>query len=101
MNHFENIIELSNALLKAGIKHDVESLYDGGKITFPNSEGDVVCHDFSYGSQFGLFETMGFSWDEGDVTGYLTLEEVTERIVAELGNPPQRIIDDCFGEENE
>lgn len=78
------ILLLSCALSLNNIPHSIEELYDGGKITFPNSDGDVVCHSGSYGGAMGLFETMGFSWDEDSVTGYLPLGEVVRLIEKEL-----------------
>lgn len=51
----------------------------GAQFTFPNIEGDVICHDGSYGHELGLFESYHFPWDEGDVTGYLTIEDFIEK----------------------
>ena len=41
---------------------------------------DAVCHDFSYGGKDGLLETMGMPEDNGDVTGYLTADDVIARL---------------------
>lgn len=41
---------------------------------------DVICHKYSYGYECGLLEMMGLTTTEDDVDGYLTPEEVFERI---------------------
>ena len=54
------------------------------QIWYPNYEEnicDVICHEFSYGGKDGLLEIMGLSENEcDDVEGWLTAEEVFEKI---------------------
>lgn len=43
-------------------------------------EWDAVCHNGSYGGNKGLLETYGMPEDNGDVTGWLTADDVIKRI---------------------
>lgn len=43
-------------------------------------EWDAVCHNESYGGKEGLLETYGMPEDNGDVTGWLTADDVIKRI---------------------
>lgn len=45
-----------------------------------NREWDVICHPGSYGYKEGLLELMGNISRNDDVEGYLTAEDVIERI---------------------
>lgn len=40
----------------------------GFQVMFGNSNGDAICHENSYGHEDGMWETMGFPWDHGDVS---------------------------------
>jgi len=62
------IIALEGMLKRENIPFVQERLWDGFKITFPWCDGDVVCHNGSYGSNWGHVESMGFPWDDEDVT---------------------------------
>lgn len=46
-------------------------------------EWDAVCHNGSYGGKEGLLETYGMPEDNGDVTGWLTAEDVIKRLKVE------------------
>lgn len=53
------------------------------QIIYPNKEmhlWDVICHPGSYGYDEGLLELMGNISRTDDVEGYLTAEDVIERI---------------------
>lgn len=69
-----------------GIPFTTKNLWGGKQMCFPWCEGDIVCHDGSYGGKFGLFETMGFEEDCGDVRGYLTKAEAFETILHAWNN---------------
>lgn len=49
---------------------------------------DVICHYGSYGADQGLLEIMGdiVEEEEGDVVGFLTADEVIERIERKAKN---------------
>ena len=68
---------LNRKLKQAGIEFHCEPLYDGYKWTFdqyPNT--DIIIHFGSYNNKLGLFETMGFPWDDGDVSVHSATELV-------------------------
>lgn len=68
--------EMPQILTDNHIPYICQKLYDGYKITFPQiCNGDIICHSGSYGHENGLWESMAFPWDEGDVTGHLTTEK--------------------------
>ena len=49
----------------------------GFKVVFEgHEEGDAIIHDYSYCSAAGMWETMGFPWDYGDVSVHDTRELV-------------------------
>lgn len=74
--------ELCNLLDKVGIPHNApEDFADGKSLRFPWTKSDVVCHPYSYGGLFGHFETMNFTADEGDVSGWLRPHEALEIIL--------------------
>lgn len=60
---------------------DPVDLLHGKQIRFPWTNGDVVCHEASYGGNIGRLETMGFTFDNGDVTGHLLPLEALEIIL--------------------
>ena len=67
-NFAHNILQIANALSECGIPFSLNTISDGMQIQFPWIEADIVCHSFSYGSEFDRVESMGFPWDKGDVT---------------------------------
>lgn len=62
------------------------NLWGGKQMRFPWCEGDIVCHDGSYGGKNGLFESMGFEEDGDDVRGYLTKAQAFETILHAWNN---------------
>lgn len=67
--------------------HQIRVFNEDGKESW-----DAVCHEWSYGYEEGLLEIMGdiVREDSGDsVEGYLTAEDVVERIV-EFGGQKDR-----------
>lgn len=74
------ILALSSCLEEMGIPHTTNPLWDGYQIRFPWCDGDMVCHNFSYGHSAGHIESYCFPWDEGDVTE-LTISEAFVKVV--------------------
>lgn len=68
------------------IPYEAAELHGGMSLRFPWCEGDVVCHPTSYGGTKGLFETMGFEEDGGDVRGRLTKAQAFETILHAWNN---------------
>lgn len=84
--------KLELLLIKKHIAYVREKLFDGWKFTFPDLQGekecidspDVIIHSFSYGGPSGLFESYHFLLDEGDVTGYMSVNDVLHHIEYEF-----------------
>lgn len=82
-NEMTKLIEI---LKKNNIPFEVTSCWGASQLWYPNSKHavcDVVCHKFSFGGKDGLLEIMGLVDEEevgDDVEGYLTAEEVANRI---------------------
>ena len=72
--------EMENLLTKNNIEYTRKPIYEGWQFYIHGTDGDIVCHRGSYGGYNGLWESMGFDWDEEDVTGYLTAQEVVSRL---------------------
>ena len=75
--------KLSLMLKGAGIPHEmiIQPMYHTPQLCFPDrsrKDSGVICHDFSYGGNVGLLETMGFG--EDDVIGFLNAEEALKII---------------------
>ena len=68
--------KMEKLLIENNIEYNRIRLYEGWQFYIHNTDGDIVCHRGSYGGNDGLWESMGFVWDEGDVTGRLTAEDV-------------------------
>lgn len=81
------LVDLVNACSTCNVELDkVQHFQNGWRVTFKGYSGDAVCHDGSYGSpnyapqfypettnqndweQSGPWETIGFPWDNGDVS---------------------------------
>ena len=80
----ERLIEmLTNADIPFEVTDDVMG-NSNNQIWYPNFEKhicDVICHEYSYGGKDGYLEIMGLSDNEyDDVEGWLTAEQVFERI---------------------
>lgn len=52
------------------VPFDKRELWGGWQFLFPWCGGDVICHEGSYDSAEGYVESMGFPWDEDDVSVY-------------------------------
>lgn len=71
-------------------RKDKESEYPDGKFNWHQirvydhsgeiQEWDAICHYGSYGYEQGLLEIMGSITGDSDVIGWLTAEEVIERL---------------------
>lgn len=57
---FKEIVELYNWCIGHSIPCVIDKLFDGYKITFPDTS-DFVQHRYSYGSEYGRVEPAGFS----------------------------------------
>lgn len=62
------ILDLALILRAAKVPFTFHTLYEGAQLRFPWCDGDVICHEHSYGSDHGAVETYQFPWDEGDVS---------------------------------
>lgn len=77
--------DMEQLLIENGIKYIRKPLYEGWQFYIKDTDGDIVCHGGSYGGKDGLWESMGFDWDEVDVTGHLTAQEVIDRLKENYG----------------
>ena len=77
--------KMEKLLIENNIKYDRLQLYDGWQFYIHGTDGDIVCHGGSYGGDNGLWESMGFVWDMGDVSGHLTAHEVINRLKENYG----------------
>lgn len=88
MNEIKNInpvyrIEadkLVKGLIENGIEFDYLKCWDGVQIVC--DEWDAICHSGSYGHEQGLLEVMGTvaRADDDDVEGWLTADEILQRL---------------------
>lgn len=75
--------ELMLGLAKRGIDFNFSQIFDGFKIAVPSQGWDAICHGNSYGCRSALLEVMGSAVvrvDYDDVEGYLTAQEILNRI---------------------
>ena len=72
--------KMEELLIENNIQYTRRSLYEGWQFYIHGTDGDIICHEGSYGGDSGLWESMGFDWDEEDVTGRLTAQEVIDRL---------------------
>lgn len=81
---YQEIRILDELLTEAKIPHDIEKLYDGWQVSYPRrGDGqimDAIEHYGSYGESADLLEIMGLTMNGDNVEGYLTAQEVFERI---------------------
>ena len=73
--------EVANHLRLLGIPYELTPIFDGFKIEVEWCGADAVIHSGAYGGTDGLLETMGFPEDGDDVTGWLTVPQVLERVL--------------------
>lgn len=88
MKYRDEISKLARYLADYGAEFEFRHIHDGYQICVPNKANcvwDVVCHSYSYGSQYGLLEGMGelFGDEDDDVEGYLTADEIIKRLLNE------------------
>jgi len=82
----KEIKKLAKGLIKRGIAFTFRPICDGCQIIVTdknnNPSWDAVCHEFSYGGEFGLLELMGRTLvhNDDDVEGYLTAEDILKRL---------------------
>ena len=72
--------KLAKGLLENSIEFYYYDWWDGGQIVC--DVGDAICHKGSYGHEQGLLEIMGtiVRADDDDVEGWLTAEEILQRL---------------------
>lgn len=70
------------ALEEKKIKYELHRCCQGFGFVFPElpNEPDVAINEGTYGGDEGLFESWHFPDDNGDVTGWLTVEQVIEKV---------------------
>jgi hypothetical protein len=82
----KEMLKLAEMLTAAEIPHVTFPRRDGLQLLYPG-RGDwicsVICFDGSYGYEEGLLEIMGLTHCGQSVEGYLTAENVFERIAAD------------------
>ena len=83
---YKEIFRLKEMLEKSDIPFEFRKIFDGFHLCYPKIK-DRVCsvieHEGSYGNQNDLLEIMGLIEDketDDDVLGYLSAENVYERI---------------------
>lgn len=83
----KEMLKLIDKLEWAHIPYETIDIFGTIQVLYPSIKDricDVVCHDFSYGHEKGLLEIMGLvkekEIDDDEVEGYLTAEEVFDRI---------------------
>ena len=77
--------EMEKLLVENNIGYNRIRLYGGWQFHIDGTDGDIVCHEMSYGGKDGLWESMGFVWDDEDVSGYLTAQEAISRLKENYG----------------
>ena len=77
--------KMEKLLIENNIEYNRIRLYEGWQFYIDGTDGDIVCHRGSYGGNDGLWESMGFVWDEGDVTGRLTAEDIVRMLKENYG----------------
>lgn len=77
--------EMEQLLIENGIKYIRQPLYEGWQFYIHGTDGDIVCHRGNYGGNDGLWESMGFIWDMGDVSGYLTAGDIVRMLKENYG----------------
>ena len=77
--------EMEQLLIENDIKYRRERCYEGWQFYIHGTDGDIICHKYSYGGNDGLWESMGFDWDDEDVTGRLTAEDIIRMLKENYG----------------
>jgi hypothetical protein len=97
--NYQEIIKLDRLLQLKEIPHTFERLMDGWQICYPTKGGSrvvsVIEHHGSYGNERDLLEIMGLLTPEeeqdDEVVGYLTSQNVYERILAHWNSSEQNL----------
>lgn len=61
------ILKITDKLDEAEVPYTINDCLGGYQLRFPWCDGDIVAHQYAP-SGLGKVESMGFSWDEGDVS---------------------------------
>lgn len=92
MTNYTEIIRLHEMLTASNIPHTFSEMFGGYHITYPlgaNWVCSVIEHFGSYGNEDDLLEIMGLltkeEAEDDSVVGFLTAENVYERISAHYG----------------
>lgn len=80
MDFFQRINYIANECKKHNIPYEIRPCWDGFQIRFSWCHGDVACHSGTYSANQVAVESMGFPWDEGDVSIHLP-EEMAQFII--------------------
>ncbi len=78
--------KLEEYLKSKGYRYTRKALLSGEQIVvYKNGHRwfDVICHRYSFGYSEGLLESMGMVEDQRDVTGFLTAQDIINRMEAE------------------
>ena len=75
------ILNITNKLDEAKVPYTINECLAGYQLRFPWCHGDIVAHRYAP-SKPGKVESMGFSWDDGDVT-VMEPEAMAIMVVAE------------------
>lgn len=88
---YTEILSLAEMLSHANLSYSLDKIYDGYRVSYPNSNNmavDAVQHWASYGEKENLIEILfhdkrfpGCTECDASVEGYLTAQEVFNRIV--------------------
>ena len=76
---------MEKLLIENNIGYNRLRLHDGWQFYIHDTNGDIGCHSGSYGGYNGLWESLGLAWDGEGVTGYLTAQEVINRLKVNYG----------------
>ena len=88
-SNYQEILKLDRMLTNASIPHTLDRLFDGWQVCYPTREEpelvmDAIEHYGSYGKDEDKLEIMGLltpdEEEHDSVLGYLTAEDVFERI---------------------
>lgn len=86
-NGAQYIKKITDLLVNKNIPFKLGKVFNhGDAVTFPWSDGDVICHHGSYGHKLGLYEFMGDDFltpeeaSRDSVKGNISLEDAVSRI---------------------
>lgn len=63
----QTILGITNILDEEKVPYTIHECLGGYQLRFPWCDGDIIAHQYAP-SELGKVESMGFSWDEGDVS---------------------------------